>query len=238
MIEADTSFSVEGLACVRGERTVFVDLRFTLESGGALLLLGPNGSGKSSLLRLLAGLLRPAAGTILWDGRPVAEDDEAHAARLAFVGHQDAVKPALTVAENLAFWAGLRDPAIAASTIAMALERFGLGRLADEPARILSAGQRRRLALARLLAGKAPLWLLDEPTAALDAGSVRTLESVIARHRAGGGMVVLSTHTDVELDGAQPLHLDQFIRRPAVAGAAPANNAGDGFRPADSGGPS
>jgi heme exporter protein A len=209
-------FSGEGLACVRGERLVFTHLDFRLSAGQALLLLGPNGSGKSTLLRLLAGLSKPAAGRLTWNGRPVAEDREAHAARLHFVGHQDAVKAVLTVRENLSFWARLHDPATDDGRIDAALDRLGLSPLRSVPGKLLSAGQKRRLALARLLAAPAALWLLDEPTVAIDRATVRTLEAVCAEHRAAGGMVILSTHAAVDLPDAGELHLDRFAAEPAA----------------------
>ena len=193
-----------GLECVRGERTVFSGLDFAAPPGGALVLRGPNGSGKTSLLRLIAGLLEPAAGTITWNGEPVDDDAEAHHARLRYVGHLDAVKPALTVAENLAFWAGLHGGGRGS---AAALDRLGLGHLADVPAQLLSAGQRRRLALARIVAAPAALWLLDEPTVTLDEDAVGVVEALIAAHRADGGLVVVATHTSLQLPEAEALDL-------------------------------
>src|SRR5262245_13491325 len=129
--------NAHGLAALRGERLVFEQVGFALAPGGALLLTGPNGAGKSTLLRLLAGLVPRAAGTLLWHGKDALTDLEAHAGRVAWLGHQDAVKPGLTAAENLAFWAG-RDAVLAA------LDAYALRNLADLPARMLSAGQRRR----------------------------------------------------------------------------------------------
>lgn len=193
-----------GLECVRSDRVVFSDLDFQIASGGALVLRGPNGSGKTSLLRLIAGLLRPAAGGFFWEGAPIAEAPEDHRARLHYVGHSDALKSAFTVAENLAFWAGLRGNAGGEGA---ALERFGLGGLADFPAGLLSAGQRRRLALARLAASAAPLWLLDEPTVALDREASAALFELIAGHRQGGGMVIAATHVELPLPEAQALEL-------------------------------
>lgn len=211
-------FSGENLLCVRGERAVFSRLNFRMEAGEALLLLGPNGSGKTSLLRLMAGLLKPADGRLIWEDMADQGDREAHSQRIHYVGHHDAIKPVLSVRENLRFWARLHDPKTGDGTTVAALARFGLSRLADVPGKMLSAGQRRRLNLSRLLAAPALLWLLDEPTVALDRASVKVLEAVIAAHRAEGGMVVLSTHADVDLPGARVLQLDQF--------AAPASAAG------------
>jgi heme exporter protein A len=183
---------------------------FQLEPGEALVLLGPNGSGKSSLLRLLAGLLRIHGGRLMWGEEILGSDREGHVGRLHYVGHQDAVKPVLSVRENLLFWARLHDPMIAASKIDMALAGMDLLALAETPAKLLSAGQKRRLALARLLAAEAPLWLLDEPSVGLDLASVGLLEQMIASHRAKGGMVILSTHAEIVLGAPTILHLDQF----------------------------
>ncbi len=205
-----SAFSGENLFCVRGERAVFTQLNFRVAAGEALLLLGPNGSGKTSLLRLMAGLLKPSGGKLVWDDLPVVDDREIHAARIHYVGHHDAIKPVLSVWENLRFWARLHDSKAGDATARAALDRLGLARLAEVPGKLLSAGQKRRLNLARLLAAPAPLWLLDEPTVALDRASVKVLESVIAEHRAAGGMVVLSTHADIDLPLARELHLDHF----------------------------
>lgn len=204
-----SGFAGQALACRRGERLVFAGLDFALAPGGALVLTGPNGSGKSSLLRLMAGLTRPEAGRLGWDGTPVAEDPAAHRARLHLIGHQDALKPVLTVAETLRFWAGMRG----GGEVAAGLARFRLAALADWPCRLLSAGQRRRLALARLVASPAPLWLLDEPANGLDADALADLLAAIEAHRAAGGAVALSTHTRLEIDGAVELSLIKFARR-------------------------
>lgn len=202
-----SEFAGIGLTCVRGERQVFTGVDFDVGAGGALVLAGPNGSGKSSLLRLMAGLAPPAAGTIVWDGVPVVEDPEAHRARLHYLGHLDALKPTLTVAENVASAVTLRGQAVGSAEVASALDGFGLAGLGDLPARYLSQGQRRRAALARLLAAPAPLWLLDEPTLALDFDSVERLGAAIARHRRAGGRVVVATHVNLELASAETLRL-------------------------------
>lgn len=208
-------FGGEGIVCVRGERQVFAGLDFRVGLGEALLLTGPNGSGKSSLLRIMAGLLKPAAGRVLWGGADVREDPEAHRARIAYVGHADAVKPVLTVRENLAFWAQLfdREGTTADERVHAALEHYGLAHLGDVPGRFLSSGQRRRLGLARTLAAPAPLWLLDEPTVGLDEAARAALDEALAGHRAEGGMVVAATHIAMLAEDAAGLDL-------AAAGAA------------------
>lgn len=197
--------AVDAIACWRGERAVFAGLSFGLGAGEALVLAGRNGAGKSSLLRILAGLLAPAEGRVLWDGEDTAEDRPAHARRLRWLGHADALKPALTVAENLAIFARLSGEA--GTAVAAALDAVGLAPLASLPARVLSAGQRRRASLARLALGQAPLWLLDEPSVGLDAASVDRLGTLLARHRAAGGMVIVATHLPLPLPGAETLRL-------------------------------
>lgn len=200
------------LACIRGERLVFAALDFAVADGDALVLRGPNGSGKSSLLRLMAGLGRPAHGMLSWSDGDVLADPETHRTRVHYVGHLDAVKPVLTVFEQLRVWARLRGlgGAAAGDGALAALETLGIPHLADVPGRYLSAGQRRRVALARVLGSPAPLWLLDEPRTALDDDGVRRLDEAMARHRAGGGMIVLSLHGSADPDGAQVLDLAAF----------------------------
>ncbi len=216
---ADTSdpliaFSGENLTCIRGERMVFSGLGFTVVKGDALVLTGPNGSGKSSLLRMMAGLLPPADGVMYRDAMDIRDDPEGHRGGLHYVGHQDAIKPMLTVSENLAFWAGIRQ---APAQVDSALALFGLAAMADNPARLLSAGQRRRLNLARLAASPAPLWLLDEPSVALDTASVAVLVRLIAEHRGTGGIVIVSTHIDLGIDAPKSLALDDFTANRASA---------------------
>ncbi len=178
-----------------------------MRQGGALVVRGANGSGKTSLLRLLAGLLPPAAGSVLWSGRDVRADRESWGRAMRYVGHRDAVKPLLTVAENVAFQARMAGGG-GALRVGAALEAFGLAALADAPARFLSAGQRRRTALARLLAAPAPVWLLDEPEAGLDSAAAAALAAVMAEHRAAGGVVVAAAHGEPGLAGAETLSLD------------------------------
>lgn len=204
------------LACQRGERLIFRDLDFALEPGGALILRGPNGAGKSTLLRLMAGLLSPTEGELRWDERPV--DADTHRANLRYLGHLDGLKPALTPREELAFWA--RFEGSEPKAVDRALERFGLTALAQNPIRFLSAGQRRRVALARLLLSDRALWLLDEPTLALDEGALATLFQAIDAHRSHKGMVVIATHGELPVAGATTMAL-RTKRDTVRAGAAP-----------------
>lgn len=204
-------FSAENLFCVRGGRTVFTGLGFTLKAGEALVLVGPNGSGKSSLLRLMAGLLKPASGILRWGAEEISEDPEGHGGRLHYVGHHDAIKPVLSVSENVSFWASLMNGGSGnGETTLAALNTLGIGHLEKVPGRFLSAGQKRRVNLARILSTPAPLWLLDEPTTALDRESITSLETAIIHHRAGGGMVVISTHSDMQLANHQVIDLAGF----------------------------
>lgn len=182
------------ISAIRGERLVLRGLSFIVPPGGALLLLGANGSGKSTLLRVLAGLKRPDAGSVLWMGETEAP--------VAYLGHQDAVKPGLTALENLRFAAQTGR-----GTMLDALAALDLLALADLPARLLSAGQKRRLALARLVLSPAPVWLLDEPTLGLDTAAVDRLGGLLAAHRAGGGVVVTATHLPLPLPDAAELRL-------------------------------
>src|ERR1700677_1451818 len=178
-----------GVKCVRGGREVFPELDFTATSGEALAVTGPNGSGKTSLLRIIAGLLTLAAGSIgLEDGeRELTVAEQAH-----YLGHRDAMKPALSVVENLAFWRDFLGGE--ASNAAESLVAVGLGHAAHSPAAYLSAGQRRRLSIARLLAVRRPIWLLDEPTSALDTSAQQRLRDIMAVHLAGGGLILAATH--------------------------------------------
>ena len=189
--------AAEDLACERAGHLVLADVTFALSPGEALLLRGPNGAGKSSLLRVLAGFLAPSDGALLWDGRPALEDRAEHRVRLHLIGHSNATKGALTVRENLRFAAAVAGAP--AARLPAALEGFELTALADVPAAYLSAGQQRRLALARLLATPRPLWLLDEPDAGLDAANRARLARAVAAHRAEGGIAVIATHGDVDV---------------------------------------
>jgi len=191
-----SGLAAEGVSAFRGERLVLRGVTLAVAAGGALIVLGANGSGKSTLLRVLAGLKRPDAGRVTWQGRDLADAP----APIAYLGHLDGIKLGLTVAENLRFAAAGRD-------LGSALTSMELGPLRDFPARMLSAGQKRRVALARLAFSDAGLWLLDEPTLGLDAASMARLGAMLAAHRARGGVVVTATHLPLPLPGAAELRL-------------------------------
>ena len=198
----------EGVSLARGRRTIQRELSFRLEGGQALLLTGANGTGKSTLLRALAGFLTPSVGRIFVDG---ADSDTPRAQLCHLCGHLDGIKAQLTVRENLTFWASFlqsvdrRGPGD--DTVAAALSQFKLDGLAEIPAAYLSAGQKRRLGVARLLVAARPIWLLDEPTVSLDAASVALLLAAMSRHLADDGMIVAATHVALPLPGARELRL-------------------------------
>ena len=214
---------VENLACIRGERRIFSHLSFWLGPGDALLVTGRNGAGKSTLLDLLAGRLTPAAGAVrLFDA-----GDRTLPECLHYVGHRDALKSALTARENLDFARDfLGSPALSARE---ALEAVGLTHAAGLPVAYLSAGQRRRIALARLLVARRPLWLLDEPTSALDAASQENLRRLMEEHRQGGGMIIATTHAPLELKNARVIRIERAQTPPPSAGeGAERSEAGEG----------
>jgi heme exporter protein A len=199
------------LACFRGGRQVFSGLSFAVEAGEALVVLGPNGVGKSSLLRLVAGLVARAGGALRLEG---GDPELTIAEQAHYLGHQDALKPSLTVEENLSFWSrylgggeGAQAPLAQAPLAQAALAAVGLDGIAQLPAAYLSAGQRRRLSVARLIAVKRPLWLLDEPTSALDASAQAGLAGFMGQHLAGGGLIVAAAHGPIGLVAAKELRL-------------------------------
>jgi heme exporter protein A len=200
----------EKLGVSRGGRLLFAGLSFAVAAGEALLVTGPNGAGKTTLLRTLAGFLAPEAGQIRLDGGAA---DAGIGEQCHFVGHANAVKPGLTVAENAAFWRGFLDgahgeaPGSGRDRLDAALATFGLEGLRDIPAGYLSAGQRRRAGLLRLLLARRPIWLLDEPTASLDQAGQEVLTGVVNAHLAGGGLVLAATHLRLAFDRARELPL-------------------------------
>ena len=209
---------VDNLACRRGGRAVFRDLQLMLRAGQTLALRGPNGAGKSTLLRQLAGLLPVAAGDARLDGVSLARDRGAFQEKVLYAGHLDAVKPALTVADNLALWAALHGPG--ASRIAPVLDRFGLGHMTDRPAGECSAGQKRRLGLARLMPVPRPLWLLDEPTVSLDAEGARLVASMVEAHASAGGMAIVATHIDLGIASLATFEMTAAAAEPGAPDAA------------------
>jgi len=194
--------SAVDLACHRGGRDVFAGLSFAVASGEVLTVTGRNGAGKSSLLRTIVGLVRLAQGKLSLEGgdQELTIAEQAH-----YLGHQDALKPSLTVAENLRFWAGFLGTQ--AADIHPALTAVGLDELSSLPAAYLSAGQRRRLSIARLIAVKRPIWLLDEPTSTLDTSAQDRLAGLMQAHLAEGGLIMAATHGAIGLESARELRL-------------------------------
>lgn len=196
--ESPPDLEADRLECQRGGRILFGDLSFSLRAGEALLVEGENGAGKTSLLRLLCGLSRPASGEVRWRGRPISAQRSDYARDMAWLGHHHGVKPELKTFENLAFAASLRGEARRAG-VDEALETVGLGEQAEVAGRALSAGQKQRLALARLLLSRARLWILDEPFTALDTAGGELVRTLIEKHLAEGGLAVLTSHQPVSL---------------------------------------
>ena len=206
-LHSEPCLSAHGLACERDERILFSGLEFTLARGELLQVEGENGAGKTSLLRLLCGLAEPAEGEIRWRGMPIDTQRGEFHQELLYLGHHSGIKLELSPRENLAFYAGM-TAAVESARLEQALDAVGLYGYEEQPARTLSAGQRRRVGLARLMVSQAPLWVLDEPFTALDKVGVAWLQELLERHLDQGGLVVLTTH--------QPLTLTRPFRRLAL----------------------
>lgn len=220
--------TVSGLAAARAGRLIFAEAAMAASAGEVVALIGPNGSGKSTFLRAIAGLLEVEAGDAAVESAAgaarLSADRDAYQAHFLYSGHLDALKPTLTARENLAFWAkaygGAADPA----ALDAAFLRFELVGLEDRPAGRLSAGQKRRLGLARLAAIQRPIWLLDEPTVSMDAASVARLGALLAEHAAAGGVVIAATHAPLGLEPSRRVDMAAFAPQKASLGAARETN--------------
>jgi heme exporter protein A len=193
--------SVQNLACARGERLLFKEMNFSLGQAQLLLVQGGNGQGKTSLLRLLTGLARPEEGEVRWRGESIRRTAETYHGEMCYLGHANGVKDDLNPVENLRFADGLQGRAFDEGRAVATLQRLGLSRCLDLPCRVLSFGQRRRVALSALLLAGATLWILDEPLTGLDVHAVALMEGLIRDHLEAGGMVVATTHQALNLDG-------------------------------------
>jgi len=194
---------VGNLGCVRGDHRLFSGLDFSLSAGELMQVQGPNGSGKTSLLRTLCGFVMPEAGEIHWRGKNVRELGEAYYADLVYLGHLNAIKGELNALENLRINAGLAGNSVDEKSALAALRRMGLRGKELLPVKVLSQGQRRRVALARLLVSDAPLWILDEPLTALDTGAVGLMQELIGEHLSNDGMVIFTTHQPLQVAGVE-----------------------------------
>ncbi len=198
---------VNDLACERGDHRLFTGLSFTLSAGELMQVQGANGSGKTTLLRTLCGFVQPARGTVHWCGQDIGEWDDNFHAQMCYLGHLNAIKDELSALENLQMSAGLAGYTVSEQQAGAVLRRMGLQRREHLPVRVLSQGQRRRVALARLLIGDAHLWILDEPLTALDVGAVGLMQELIGEHLSNGGMAIFTTHQPLQVAGVQTRQL-------------------------------
>jgi len=202
-----SSLRANALTCVRGERTLFTGLNLEVSAGEWLHVRGENGIGKTSLLRLLSGLTKPAAGEIFWNEQLISADPSEYHRNLLFLGHRDSLKEDLTALENLSIATALDGIAVTEDEILLALHRFGLRGREDLPVNCLSAGQKRRVLLARLLLRQAKLWILDEPFNALDVRAVEMLSELILEHIASGGMAIMTSHQEIPMPNGRVVQL-------------------------------
>ena len=198
---------VENLVCVRGTRRLFKDLNFSAQEGELVELRGPNGSGKTSLLRILCGLATPAAGEVRWQGKNIRSLGEEYYAQVVYLGHQNAVKDELTAIENLRISSAVAGQVLTQTQAQEILQRVGLTQQQNLPARVLSAGQRRRLAMTRLLTSNARLWILDEVLTSLDDTAINLSRKFIAEHLKNGGIAIVATHQDLNLEAPRTQRL-------------------------------
>lgn len=210
---ADARLDIIDLEVSRSDRVLYSDLNVSLEPGEVLLVEGANGSGKTTLLRTVCGLLLPGAGEIHWNKQNIRTLREEYACQVLYLGHLNGIKNDLSAIENLRISATLDGDEVGEAEVWGALERIGLAGFEDLPTKLLSQGQKRRVALARLLLSSAALWVLDEPFVALDVKAVAQLQGIIIEHAARGGMVILTTHQEVDLDSSR-------LRRLRLGGAA------------------
>ena len=195
------------LTCIRGQRALFEGLSFGISSGECLHVSGENGVGKTSLLRLLSGLSRPEMGEVLWGGKSIVSDSASYRHQLLYMGHRDALKEDLTSLENLEMYAVLDDVALSQENALATLWRFGLRGREDLPVSCLSAGQKRRVLMARMITRQAKIWILDEPFNALDSNAVQILQKLIEEHIDAGGIVILTSHQALVIEGLRVLKL-------------------------------
>lgn len=204
---SDPILEVSDLACERGEQRLFEDLSFAISSGELMRVQGENGKGKTTLLRTLCGFVQPVQGSVRWAGRDIHEWDDLFHSQMCYLGHANAIKDELSALENLQIGAGLAGIKVSETVALEALRRMGLRRREHLPVRVLSQGQRRRVALSRLLVGEAKLWILDEPLTALDVGAVGLMQELIGEHLSKGGMAIFTTHQLLQVAGVEIRHL-------------------------------
>ncbi len=195
------------LECIRGDRKLFSKVNFTLNSGELMQVQGPNGSGKTSLLRMLCGLSNPATGEILWNGTAIRTRDNDYFAMLTYIGHLSGTKDDLTVIENLQISSALAGFEVDIEEARDALDRMGMTGRDQLPVKVLSQGQRRRVALARLLVCRTTLWILDEPLVALDVAAVKLIQGFLEQHLQQGGMVIMTTHQEIDIQAKSIMQL-------------------------------